>query len=159
MPEVKEMLKNASLSTTCSKHAGWLKKEFIEDIRNVMYGYLERAWQKYLAGNLPSCGNEHIKLYSDYMEEDNLDYTRQQIMRRLEEVIDEDSKNEDEYNECSSDIEVAKDEYEDWSTNLDREELAKIIFSENHIKTEVPNSNPCSDEEDDADLKMDSLEI
>lgn len=159
MPEVKEMLKNASLSATCSKHAGWLKKEFIEDIRNVMYEYLERAWQKYLAGNLPSCGNEHINLYSNYMEEDNLDYTRQQIMRRLEEVIDEDKKNEDEYNECSSEIEVAKDEYLDWSTNLDREELAKIIFSDNHIKTEVINSNPCSDEEDDVDLKMDNMEI
>ena len=93
------------------------------------------------------------------MEEDNLDYTRQQIMRRLEEVIDEDNQNEDEYNECSSEIEVPKDEYEDWCKNLNREELAKIIFSDNHIKTEVPNSNPCSDEEDDADLKLDSLEI
>lgn len=159
LPEVKEMLKNASLSPTCSKHAGWLKKEFIDDIRSVMYEYLEKAWQKYLAGDLPSCDNEHIKLYSDYMEEDNLDYTRQQITKRLEKVIDDNSQNDDGNDEFVLENDVVKDKYQEWATTLDREELAKIIFSDNRVKTEVPNSNPCSDEDDDVDFKMDSLDI
>lgn len=159
MPEVKEMLKNASLSSSCGKHAGWLKKEFIEDIRVVMYEYLEKAWQKYLTGDLPSCDNEHLKLYSDYMEEDNLDYTRQKITKQLENVIDENDQNEDDNDEFVLENDEVKEQYQNWATNLDREELAKIIFSENRLKSGVPNSNPCSDEEDDVDFKMDSLDI
>lgn len=147
LPEVKEMLKNVSLSSTCSKHAGWLKKEFIDDIRVVMYRYLEKAWQKYLTGDLPSCDNEYVKLYNDYMEEDNLDYARQRITKQLENVIDE---NEDENDEFISENYAVKDKYEEW-TGLNREELDKIIFSDSRLKTEVPNSNPCSDEEDDVD--------
>jgi len=155
LPEVKEMLKNVSLSGTCSKHAGWLKKEFIDDIRAVMYDYLEKAWQKYLTGELPSCDSEYLKVYSDYMEEDNLDYARQRITKRLENAIDE---NEDDNDEFTLENDVVKDKYEEW-TNLNREELDKIIFSDSRLKTEVPNSNPCSDEEDDIDFKMDSLDI
>lgn len=154
LPEVKEMLKNAPLSSACGRYAGWLKKEFIDDIRGVMYEYLEKAWQKYLTGDLPSCGNEHLKLYSGYTEEDNLDYTRQKITKKLENVIDE---NEDD--EFVMENDEVKEKYEDWATNLDREELAKIIFSDNRLKLEAPNSNPCSDEEDDVDFKMDSLDI
>lgn len=157
LPEVKEMLKNVSLSATCSKHAGWLKKEFIDDIRTVMYQYLEKAWQKYLTGDLPSCDNEHLKVYSGYMEEDNLDYARQQITKQLENVLDENDQNEDDNDEFILEN-YAKDKYEEW-TNLNREELDKIIFSDSQIKTEVPNSNPCSDEEDDVDFKMDNLDI
>lgn len=152
------MLQNTSLSTTCSKHAGWLKKEFIDDIRTVMYEYLEKAWQKYLIGELPSCGNEHSKLYSDYMEEDNLDYTRQIIMKQLEETIDEDNQNEDEHDELVLDNDVIRVKYQEWTT-LDREELAKLIFSDNRVKTELSNSNPCSDDDDDLDYKLDNLDI
>lgn len=153
------MFKNVSLSDSCGKHAGWLKKEFIDDIRTVMYEYLEKAWQKYLIGELPSCDNEHIKLYNDYMEEDNLDYTRQKITKKLEGVMDEDNQNEEENNECVLDNDVVKDKYHEWATTLNREELAKLIFSDNRVKTEIPNSNPCSEEEDDVDFKMDRLDI
>lgn len=159
LPEVQEMIKTAPVSAVCSKHAGWLKKEFIEDIRAVMYDYLEKAWQKYLTGDLPSCGNEHIKLYRDYMEEDHLDYTRQKITQKLEEEIDDINENQDENDECIVDSDVVIDKYEEWATTLNREELAKIIFSDNRNKADVPNSNPCSDEEDDVDFKMDSLDI
>lgn len=152
------MLQNTSLSTTCSKHAGWLKKEFIDDIRTVMYEYLEKAWQKYLIGELPSCGNEHSKLYSDYMEEDNLDYTRQIITKQLEETIDEDNQNEDEHDELVLDNDVIRVQYQEWTT-LDLEELAKLIFSDNRVKTELSNSNPCSDDDDDLDYKLDNLDI
>lgn len=157
LPEVKEMLKNVTLSSTCSKHAGWLKKEFIDDIRAVMYEYLERAWKKYLDGDLSLCDNELIKLYSDYMEEESLDYTRQKITKKLEEGIEE-VMNDEGNDEFSLESCTVKDKYEEWA-NLDRDELAKIVFSDHRIKTEAPNSNPCSDEEDDVDLKMDSLDI
>jgi len=149
------MLTNVSLSTTCSKHAGWLKKEFIDDIRTVMYEYLEKAWQKFMTGDLHVCDNEHLKLYSDYMEEDNLDYTRQQITKRLENLIDDDSQND----EFSLENDLIKDKYDQWANTLDREELSKIIFSDNRIKPEVSHSNPCSDDEDDVDFKMDCLDI
>lgn len=159
LPEVQDMVKNASLSATCSKHAGWLNKEFLEDIKVIMYEYLERAWQKYLSGDLPSCGNEHIKLYSDYMEEDNLDYTRQQITKQLEGGgSDEDNQNDNENDEFNMESDLIKDTYEEWA-KLDRDELAKIIFSDNRTKADVSNSNPCSDEEDDIDFKLDGLDI
>lgn len=158
LPEVKEMLKNASLSNTCSKHAGWLKKEVIDDIRGVIYQYLEKAWQKYLTGDLPSCDNEHSKLYSDYMEEDNLDYTRQKITKILEENNYDHKSNEEENDEFVLENDVVRDDYEEWA-NLDREELAKIIFSDNRFKAESPNSNPCTDEDDDVDYKMENLDI
>lgn len=151
------MIKNASLSDTCTKHAGWLKKEFMDGIRSVMYEYLEKAWQKYLTGDLPSCDNEHIKLYSGYMEEEHLDYTRQKIAKKLENVIDE--KNDDENDEFNLENYTIKDNYEEWAT-LDREELAKLIFSDNRHKSDTPNSNPCSDEEDDiVDFKIESSDI
>lgn len=159
LPKVQEMLKNVSLSDTCSKHSGWFKKEFIDEIRSVMYEYLERAWQKYLIGDLQPCDDEHFKLYSEYAEEDNLDYTRQKITKELENDIDESSLNEDE-NDESFFINNIKDKYDHWAT-LDREELAKIIFSDTRIKTEpeVLNSNPCSDDEDYVGFKMDNLDI
>lgn len=161
LTEVKEMLKNASLSETCSRHSGWLTKEFLDNIRSIMYGYLEKAWQKYLTGDLHPCDSEHLKLYSDYMEEDKLDYTRQLITKKLENVINKNSQHEDEHDEISLENDVVKDKYEQWAT-LDREELAKIIFSSTpHIKTEpeASNSNLCSDDEDDVDFKMENLDV
>lgn len=157
LPEVQEMLKNVTLLTTCSKCAGWLRMKFLEKIRNVMYEYLERAWQKYLDGDLPLCDNEHIKLYSDYMEEENLDYTRQKITKQLEEVIDEDTQYEKGNDETNLENDVVKDKYDEWAL-LNRDELDKIIFSDNRMKT-VSHFNPCSDEEDDLDFKLDNLDI
>lgn len=157
LPEVKEMLKNATLSETCSKDSGWLKKEFIDNIRSIMYEYLEKAWQKYLTGDLHSCEREELKLYSDYMEEDKLDYAKQLITKKLE----KNSQHEDE-NEVDMENDVVKDKYEQWAA-LDRKELAKIIFLDTpHTRTEpeeVSISNPCSDDEDYVDFKMENLDI
>ncbi|XP_050549146.1 general transcription factor 3C polypeptide 5 [Daktulosphaira vitifoliae] len=159
LPEVQEMLKNPTLSTICSRNAGWLSKELIEDIRAVMYKYLENAWQKYLAGDISLSESEHTKLYNDYMEEDNLDNTRQKITKKLEEGLKQIGKDNEKLNdEFDTVVEDYKDKYDEWAT-LDRDELAKIIFADTRInKAEENNSNPCSEDEFD-DFKIDTLNL
>lgn len=156
LPEVKEMIKNATLADTFSKNFGWLSKEFIDNVRSVMYEYLERAWKRYTSGELSFGDNEQSKLYNDYLEEDKLDSTRQKITRRIENLIQRVNRDENDISVLEHD--TVKDKYEDWAV-LDREELAKIIFTETHLKTEVSNSNPFTDDEDDVDFKIESLDM
>lgn len=122
-----------------------------------MYKYLESAWQKYLMGELSLNDTEQIKLYKDYMEEDNLDYTRQRITKILE-GHEESNQDSEENDEINFENEGPNDEYDKWAA-LDRDELAKIVFSDSRVKTEAINSNPGSDNEYDVDFKINNLSV